>query len=298
LSKMNPGSSGPMSDLSEANPKSIEYPTQLVDLEDLSCSVHLPIKKYHVLFLHGGATNALTAQTLLQHTGWMGKLSDIFEFVIPDAPNVCPDVNQEFAELLNLKFVTNESVHSTGTRMWGAIEFVGTEEGPEFIVNFNRTHSTVTDSTAGLKDLHKNGLKKSLDYLVQIIRKYGPFDGVVGFSEGATIATVMLHLQAACNSDPLMGRDFGLKEVNFFINMSGWRVPIFEELGFCFNCENPLPISSLHISGKQEPQFIRESVLIMSKDYKDSKFFEHKGGHIYPHLTSNLEALVRELLTC
>jgi len=45
----------------------------------------------------------------------------------------------------------------------------------------------------------------SLDYLEDVCRKYGPFDGVAAFSEGSTTATVMLHLQSMFNKDPNVG---------------------------------------------------------------------------------------------
>ncbi|KAL8352512.1 hypothetical protein RB601_002705 [Gaeumannomyces tritici] len=47
----------------------------------------------------------------------------------------------------------------------------------------------------GLSTSHKS-FHRALDYLVDIMHKDGPFDGIIGYSEGATVAsTLLLHEQ-------------------------------------------------------------------------------------------------------
>lgn len=50
-------------------------------------------------------------------------------------------------------------------------------------------------SMPDLDDVYGNdSAQQALDYLYQIIEEEGPFDGIIGYSEGATVAaTLILH---------------------------------------------------------------------------------------------------------
>jgi hypothetical protein len=51
-------------------------------------------------------------------------------------------------------------------------------------------------STDSDDDFHNESAQDAIDYLYRIMEKDGPFDGIIGYSEGATVAaTLLLHEQ-------------------------------------------------------------------------------------------------------
>jgi Serine hydrolase (FSH1) len=67
-------------------------------------------------------------------------------------------------------------------------------------------------------DVHSNeSVQEALDYLYQIMEEEGPFDGIIGYSEGATVAaTLILHEQRRFEIE---GREPMFKCALFF---AGW----------------------------------------------------------------------------
>lgn len=54
---------------------------------------------------------------------------------------------------------------------------------------------SVSDSGSE-EDFRNDSAQEALDYLYRIMREQGPFDGIIGYSEGATVAaTLILHEQ-------------------------------------------------------------------------------------------------------
>ena len=87
--------------------------------------------------------------------------------------------------------------------------------------------------------------QRTLDYLYELMDKEGPFDGIVGYSEGATIAgTILLHEQMRKKKE---GRIPMLKCALFF---GGWP-PMTPELdGIVLSDQSDLTIEvpTTHIS--------------------------------------------------
>jgi hypothetical protein len=88
-----------------------------------------------------------------------------------------------------------------------------------------------------------SGLSESMDFLLQYIKEHGPFDGLLGFSQGASIVTRLARLQQ------LQGME-GLKLCKFVILIGGVTpgdlIPVSPHGNFLVNSVFLLHCSLLH----------------------------------------------------
>lgn len=130
--------------------------------------------------------------------------------------------------------------------------------------------------------------KHTLAYVKGIVEKYGPFDGIVGFCEGASVASVALFLQEK-------GEDYGLGNVKLFIAMAPWRSPIYERDGL-FSFNKPLKLPMLQIVGNNDMEVFLASAPNFRKDFTNSLEYRHNGKHVYPMFTPTLDKKLNQLL--
>ncbi|XP_028277505.1 esterase OVCA2 isoform X2 [Parambassis ranga] len=115
------------------------------------------------------------------------------------------------------------------------------------------------------------GLDESVIAVREAVRDQGPFDGILGFSQGAAFVAMLCSLQEQ-KLEP---------ELNF-------RFAILVA-GFCSACKehhkfynSPLQIPSLHVFGLQD-KVIPDS---MSREllpfFQDAQVLIHNGGHFVP----------------
>lgn len=93
--------------------------------------------------------------------------------------------------------------------------------------------------------LAKQSAMDAVDYLYDVMEKEGPFDGVIGYSEGATIAaTLLLHEQRRFE---VYGIEPMLKCALFF---AGWPplTPEFDQLVLADQSDLTITIPTCHIS--------------------------------------------------
>jgi len=238
-------------------------------------SVFTPRKK-RVLFLPGQGTNGRLARSLLERTGWLARTD--LEFTVPDAPFELPAfTNEEQLRQVGLDGLVSLGVYDrTATyREWRAgfetlwAEFHGNSDPAEPI------------------KVRKNW-NYSLGYLHTLLDKYGPFDGVAGFCEGAAILTTALHLEA-------MGADYGLKDIQFFLAISPWQPPLFVKDGlFDEGLSFDLPV--LQIVGDNDMPVFIEAAPKFARSFTNLIAYHHPGQHVYPPLNSSLSSKVDELL--
>ncbi|XP_033834282.1 esterase OVCA2 [Periophthalmus magnuspinnatus] len=120
------------------------------------------------------------------------------------------------------------------------------------------------------------GLDQSVTTVRDAVKNLGPFDGILGFSQGAAFVAMLCSLQEQ-NLEP----DFHFR---FAILVAGFRSACTEHERFY---EIPLQIPSLHVFG-QEDRVIPDH---MSKDllpvFKDPQILTHPGGHFVPAASSH-----------
>ncbi|KAJ3233348.1 hypothetical protein HDU81_002329 [Chytriomyces hyalinus] len=129
----------------------------------------------------------------------------------------------------------------------------------------------------------------SWDYVKAIVEEKGPFDGVIGFSQGAAIATVLTAkaLDECRRKDAprsLMWRGLVL--------VGGVEVPDLESV----------QMQSVHVHGEQDPFAPRSRLLLQSYERGGEKLtiFTHKGGHAFPGppkapIYSDIARAIREM---
>ncbi|CAL3962097.1 hypothetical protein PZA11_000652 [Diplocarpon coronariae] len=130
--------------------------------------------------------------------------------------------------------------------------------------------------------------QNALDYLYDIMEKEGPFDGIIGYSEGATVAaTLLLHEQRRYE---LEGRLPMMKCALFF---AGWP-PMTPELdGIVLADETDLTITipTCHIIGSLDPYLAGSVALYNICDMDTAILFDHAKGHTLPRHKDTVKEL-------
>jgi acyl carrier protein len=240
-----------------------------------SLSVFVP-RRQRVLFLPGQGTNARLARSLLERTGWIDRSH--LDFVVPDAPYEMPAfTNEEQLEQIGLSSLVSVGLYDKTARYreWRA--------GFEALYQQHH-HGTAIDVTAA----DREQWSVTLAYLREIVQRYGPFDGIAGFCEGAAVASVALHLQAR-------GEDHGLGTVRFFVAMSPWRSPMHQQEGM-FRPNQPLHLPMLQIVGENDMDVFLGAAPHFYADFAGASEYRHAGQHVYPPLTPGLEVKLRQLI--
>lgn len=123
------------------------------------------------------------------------------------------------------------------------------------------------------------GLDQSVTAVRDAIRTQGPFDGILGFSQGAAFVTMLCSLQEQ-NLEP----DFNFR---FAVLVAGFRSACSEHERFY---KSTLQIPSLHVFG-QEDRVIPDH---MSKDllpvFNDPQILTHPGGHFVPAASAHRQS--------
>lgn len=118
-------------------------------------------------------------------------------------------------------------------------------------------------SSEGNKIYQQNDI--SLAYLKQVWEKEGPFDGILGFAQGGTMASIM----------PCKGFN-----PQFLILISSY-FPRADDFKF-MDVENSLTTPSIHIFGRNDILVIPERSKKLHQMFKSGILIEHKGGHFTP----------------
>lgn len=238
-------------------------------------SVFTPQRK-RVLFLPGQGTNASLARSLLERTGWLNRAD--LEFTIPDAPFQLPAfTNKEQLSQVGLDGLVELGVYDKNAiyREWRA--------GFETLWAEHHGQENHEDQLA-----HRRDWNFSLGYLSDILEKYGPFDGVAGFCEGAAVITTALNQEK-------LGANHGLSDIKFFIAMSPWQPPLFKKDGL-FDKDYALDLPVLQIVGDNDMPVFIEAAPEFAKSYSNLINYHHPGQHVYPAFNSTLSSKVDELL--
>ncbi len=238
-------------------------------------SVFAP-RRPRVLFLPGQGTNARLARTLLERTGWLDRAH--LDFVVPDAPYEMPAfTNDQQLEQVGLSGLVSLGLYDKTARYreWRA----------GFEALYQRHHE---GKPVEVTDADRQQWCVTLDYVRELARRHGPFDGIAGFCEGAAVASVALHLQAR-------GQDLGLGSVRFFIAMAPWRSPVHEHDGM-FQSAPPLRLPMLQIVGDNDMDVFLGAAPHFHRDFAGAVEFRHNGQHVYPPLSPGLEAKLRQLV--
>lgn len=127
------------------------------------------------------------------------------------------------------------------------------------------------------------GWSRSWKYLQTVFREQGPFDGVLGFSQGAAIAAA-LCLSRVSRSE----HNSGAVKFRFVIICSGFISPAAEHFeSMSLSNEGAIDVPSLHVFGGCEGSdrqiSVRESEQLASLFRREKRVtIRHQSGHIIP----------------
>ncbi|TVY82151.1 Esterase FUS5 [Lachnellula suecica] len=121
--------------------------------------------------------------------------------------------------------------------------------------------------------------QQAMDYLYQIMEEDGPFDGIIGYSEGATVAaTLLLHEQQRLEME---GREPMFKCAIFF---AGWppMSPELDRIVLADESDLTITIPTCHIIGSLDPYLAGSIALYNICEMDNAYLFDHAKGHTLP----------------
>ncbi|KAF8419647.1 dihydrofolate reductase [Tirmania nivea] len=140
-----------------------------------------------------------------------------------------------------------------------------------------------------------------LDYLYDFISKEGPFDGVLGFSQGAAAAGVLASLlEPVRRSAPALPNDWpqppeSQPQLAFAICYSGFKAP-YKQYDLIYEPKIETPV--MHFIGSLDTVVDKERSLALARACRKAKLVYHPGGHFLPGGKAFLGAVVGFIVEC
>jgi hypothetical protein len=125
------------------------------------------------------------------------------------------------------------------------------------------------------------GSDLSVHVVAQYEQEHGPFDGIIGFSQGGCLTAMLTAL-----NQEQAGKLF--PHLKFAVILSGFfpRVPAFRALH-----PDPVPLPVMSIYG--ESDFLKEDCLQLSNHFSNLTVAQHSGGHEPPTKNNGEGALLQ-----
>ena len=153
------------------------------------------------------------------------------------------------------------------------------------------------------------GIETSLSLLASLVKTHGPFTGVVGFSQGATLGAMFTSccemdivpgrreaLQEMCHGqNPELAQILALspqKQLDFSILFSGWKGTPEYYHGFY---DPPLQSPTVHVLGTLDTMIPRWGTLQLLDACQRALMVEHPGVHFVPRSHIVIEKVVRSV---
>lgn len=125
--------------------------------------------------------------------------------------------------------------------------------------------------------------EKSIQHLDEIFRDKGPFDGVWGFSQGATMAAILSKLLTDEHKSYL------IPNVKFkFVIIAATSKSIQKELDEFYDSNRKIQLPNLHIIGKNDKLVEFSKALELSEYFENPKIYMHDLGHLIPNKKNDI----------
>ncbi|XP_032119301.1 esterase OVCA2 [Sapajus apella] len=129
------------------------------------------------------------------------------------------------------------------------------------------------------------GLEEALGTVAQALNRLGPFDGLLGFSQGAALAALVCALGQAGDSRFPLPR--------FVILVSGFCP---RGLGFKESIlQRPLSLPSLHVFGDTDKVIPSPESMQLASRFPEAVTLTHSGGHFIPAAAPQRQAYLKFL---
>ncbi|CAO3628918.1 unnamed protein product [Cunninghamella blakesleeana] len=215
--------------------------------------------KLRILCLHGLAQNKINFGRKVKVFGQ--KVDSFVDFVNITAPHYV--VTPEYSTIIQRE-ASNNIVRTDETKpycWWYPLRF----------------KKILPDGTS-------EGFAESLSYIKQILIEEGPFDGVLGFSQGSCFAAILTQLLSNRIILPhYIEPDFPHPPFKFSIFVSGF-IPHQQQAAFqsLFNPSIKNEIPTLHIIGELDTVVSPEDSMNLTTCFVHPAIFKHPGGHFVP----------------
>lgn len=223
--------------------------------------------KLRVLALHSFRTSGSIFSDQLEALGnWPNAIGDLCEFVYVDAPHPASgEVPKDVASFFAGPYF----------EWWNATSFgVEGKEG---------------------KVLQYEGLERSTEFVEDVWRTNGPFDGIVGFSQGATFTGLLAAMGKVEGRGPFAPGETG-EPGAFAILISGMRARTDDAVRLydAASGEKGMDIPTLHVVGEADRAIPPAMSDRASKMFVEERrtVMRHERGHVIPRLAGdNLESV-------
>lgn len=115
------------------------------------------------------------------------------------------------------------------------------------------------------------GLDESVAVVREAVQVQGPFDGILGFSQGAAFVAILCSLQ-----EQKLEPEFSFR---FAVLVAGFRSACLEHLKFY---SAPLRIPSLHVFGLEDRVIPDDMSRQLLPSFLEPRVLTHPGGHFVP----------------
>ncbi|KAI9318658.1 serine hydrolase FSH [Dichotomocladium elegans] len=147
----------------------------------------------------------------------------------------------------------------------------------------------------GTDDGYYYGFKDTMAYIKKILLEEGPFDGVLGFSQGACLAGILAHaLEFRSLPDDnvqLLPRDFPHPPLQFVILAGGFKPLQQATKGILYSSKRKVETRSLHMIGEVDTVVAPERMDALTAAFKNPVIFRHAGGHFVPSTAAARKSL-------
>lgn len=135
----------------------------------------------------------------------------------------------------------------------------------------------------------------ALKTVVEHIKANGPYDGIIGFSQGAAISSIIANTI----------QSYGLPPFKFALHVSGYTftepsengLVITEKYQSAFSVPDDLTTKTLIIYGENDNSVPKERSIYLSELYKEKTVFNHDGGHFVPNKKDFLKPVVDSIVS-
>ncbi|ORY24046.1 serine hydrolase FSH [Naematelia encephala] len=125
------------------------------------------------------------------------------------------------------------------------------------------------------------GFDETVQYIHDYLVKSEPFDGIMGFSQGACMAAILGALLTKPGLHPLFPSEPPLRAPKFIISTGGF-LPTPSEPSFSEYFPLPSTLPILHIIGRNDTLITEEKTRTLINVCPNSRVEFHEGGHFTP----------------
>ncbi|KAF6213346.1 hypothetical protein GE061_011065 [Apolygus lucorum] len=143
-------------------------------------------------------------------------------------------------------------------------------DGPHIVENRREEDHDGEARAWWLTESHNlgTGFTESVELVKTTLLEKGPFDGILGFSQGAALLGLLSSFIATKQIDA--------PDIKFVILVAGYKFMLHE------NLYSDVDIPSLHVIGDSDSVILKERSEVLMKHFTNVELFSHSGGHYVP----------------